>query len=126
MKKEVFVNQVSDDETNYNLEMEEQIEEWYKKESKFKAVALSISVFILIAVSIYTVVSLLIPNVSLEDIRIENLKKANSYVGVNKNNLLQAEKMVEIYEKRISDWIWCINWNMEKGKVVECRIFNNK
>jgi len=56
----------------------------------------------------------LIPNVSLEEIRVENFKKANSYVEVNKKNLLQAEKMVEIYEKRISEGNWCISANQEK------------
>lgn len=124
MKKEIHIREISDDETNYNLEQEEQIWQAIVKESELKAVLLFISIIIWVFWVIYVVLASLIPNVSLEEIRVENFKKANSYVEVNKKNLLQAEKMVEIYEKRISEGNWCISANQEKWVAKDCFIFN--
>jgi hypothetical protein len=70
------------------------------------------------------VVATLIPKTSLEDIRVENLRKVTEFEKVNNENLKKAEKMVEIYTKRKEDAKWCRQNNSNTGSASDCFIFN--
>ena len=120
--KEINVKQVSDNETNSNLEIEENIENAYKKEWVLKTLWIIAIVFWLL----YTLIVFAIERPSIEDIRQENLIKAKEYMSWALINKIKYEKIVNIYDTRISQAQWCIDNNSNTWTVNDCFIFNNK
>lgn len=109
----IDIKQVSDEETNNNLEIEQEIENAYKKESIFKTIWIIVIVF-----SLLYWIAIEKPN--LEDIRQEQIRTAKDYIKINWDNEDKYLKIASIYKLRKENWKKCLDSNSQTWIIFDC------
>ena len=123
MKKLIEVHQVTDEVTNENLQIEEEIEfnnwkenlVWYAK---------VISILLWVVIWIYVLIWVSVKPTTIDDIRVENLRKATEINNSASWELLRLRKRYADVVKVYNDSEWCKSHNTQTGSASDCYIFN--
>ena len=125
MKKEINVTQVTDEVTNENLQIEEEIEFNNWKEN-LVGYAKVIWILFWVWVLIYVLIWVSVKPTTIDDIRVENLRKATEYTKYFSWEIIKRKEALRIAEVEYEKWLWCKNSNSIKWEAKDCFIFHNK
>ena len=123
MKKLIEVHQVTDEVTNENLQIEEEIEFNNWKEN-LVGYAKVIWILFWVWVLIYVLIWVSVKPTTIDDIRVENLRKATEINNSASWELLRLRKRYADVLKVYNDSEWCIEHNTQTGSASDCYIFN--